>query len=271
MIIKINNLSKKINSHNKEKEILQNITFSLPKNKILTIVGETGSGKSTLAKIIGGFSIPTSGSINYNYQFFTYSKSKKKIKYKNLKIVREFSKITFQDSNLQFFKKNICDEIKFGFKNLGYKDEKLDQKVIEVFNFLEFPEKYKKTNPNNLSGGEQKKLLIAIIAFFPSKLLILDEPTANMDNYNRIEVLNFIKKILKKNKTIIIITHDLRNLSYSDYLLFLCKGKQISFNKCSSLLKNQQKLNNILLQSNLIQEKDLKKDILREINKLPWK
>lgn len=271
MIIKITNLSKKIKNKEEELYILNNINFFLPKNKILTICGETGSGKTTLARIIGGFLIQTSGSINYNYSFFSYADNKKKIKYKDLKEVRYFSKITFQDSNLQFFKQNIWSEISFGFKNLGYKDEKLERKTAEVFKFLEFPESYKKLNPNNLSGGEQKKLLIAIIAFFPSKLLILDEPTTNMDHYNRMEVLNFIKKILKKNKTIIMITHDLRNLKFSDYVLFLNHGEQISFEKISLLIKNKSKLNQILLDAKLIDKRDFKKDILEQIDKLPWK
>ncbi|BDV03428.1 MAG: ABC transporter ATP-binding protein [Candidatus Hepatoplasma scabrum] len=271
MIIKINNLNKIIKTKTEQKYILKDINFLLPKNKILAICGETGSGKTTLARIIGGFSIPTFGSINYNYAFFTNKTAQNKIKYKNLKAVRFFSKITFQDSNLQFFKQNVWDEIAFSFKNIGYKNDFLTKKIEEVFSFLDFPKNYKNLNPNNLSGGEQKKLLIAIIAFLPSKLLILDEPTASLDHHNRIEVLNFIKKISTKNKTIIMITHDLRNLYFSDYLLFLKEGKQITFTKSSILLKDQNNLNQVLFESSLIAKKDLKSDIFAKINKLPWK
>lgn len=178
------------------KIVLENINFSVKKGDFITIVGPNGSGKSTLIKGLLGLITPLKG----------------KISYPNIKknFIGYMPQITKVDSN---FPASVYEIVLSGCLNrLGkrpfYNNEEksIALKNIELLKINEIKDK----KFSDLSGGQRQKVLLARSLSSTSELLILDEPSNNLDYNSKLEIYEIIKKINKENKiTIILITHDL--------------------------------------------------------------
>lgn len=188
----------------KNKYILEDINLTISeKNEFITIVGHTGSGKSTLVQMMNALLVPTTGSVTVFENEITYKKQK------NLKRLRKNVGLVFQFPEYQLFEETVLKDVCFGPKN--YKLENPVAKAKEALSSVKiYEDKYEKS-PFRLSGGEKRKVAIAGILASEPNVLILDEPTVGLDPQTKKELLLLLKEI-NKEKTIIIITHDMNAL-----------------------------------------------------------
>ena len=171
------------------KKILDDITFKVHENEIVLICGPSGSGKTTLLEIISGLIIPQKGIINWKNK--TISARQR----------RWISGVVFQFPERYFLGTTVGKELKIGHKSLREKNIELVLKKVGLLgiNLTRAPEK--------LSGGEQRRLAVAVQLLRNPTLLLLDEPTAGLDWSIKNDVKNLIKNLKHKN-TIIIVTHE---------------------------------------------------------------
>ncbi len=212
MILRINDLIFKYNSIN----ILNNISFNVEKGEILAILGPNGVGKTTLLKCINSILKREKGDIQVSgCDTFTMSVTEiaKKISYVAQR--PDTGRLTAFDAILLGRRPHI----RWG---VSKKDIKKVDAVIKQLNLEHLSLKY----IDQMSGGEIQKISLARAFVQETDLLLLDEPTSNLDLKNQTEVLGFIKRVVKEHDVAAVITmHDLNTaLKYSDKYLFLQNG-----------------------------------------------
>ena len=217
----------------KNKYILEDINLTISeKNEFITIVGHTGSGKSTLVQMMNALLVPTTGSVTVFGNEITYKKQK------NLKRLRKNVGLVFQFPESQLFEETVLKDVCFGPKN--YKLENPVAKAKEALTSVKIYEgKYEKS-PFRLSGGEKRKVAIAGILASEPNVLILDEPTVGLDPQTKKELLLLLKEI-NKEKTVIIITHDMNALWEVSTRVIVLDDKKIVYDGDKyTLFKNEE-------------------------------
>jgi zinc transport system ATP-binding protein len=189
MTIKLENVSFKYENEN----VLENVSFSIKKNDFIAIIGPNGGGKTTLIKLIMGFIAPTKGKIKIKKEQIGYVPQ-------HLKIDRQFP-INVLDLVLTG---SIAKSPWFGFfpKNLKEKARELLDK-IELLD-------HQNSCFGSLSGGQMQKALIARALMSDPSILILDEPTANIDAESEKKILELLLE--NKNRTILMVTHHIETI-----------------------------------------------------------
>ncbi len=220
--------------YGKKKIILEDINLDLEEKTFLTIIGPNGAGKSSLLNVISGLKKVSFGEV---YVFG------KKLCRKNIVEVRKEIGYVAQnyliDKKLPFLVKDIISLGRFGklgfFKNLNYEDKII---IDEVISFLKIDSLTEKPI-GHLSGGEFQKVHIARVLVQQPKILILDEPTSNLDPKSQYELLDIIENIYKqKNITTICVTHILNHIqSCCNKIILLKNGKIISSGKPDEVLR----------------------------------
>ncbi len=200
-LIKFNNFHFRYKGN--DEYALKNINLELDSNRFILLAGETGSGKTTLIRCLNGL-IP---------QFYAgFYKGYVEISGKNTleTTISQLSNevgIVFQNPENQLIAMNVEHEIAFGLENLGIPREKIKEKIKEVVELTEIESIIDKA-PFEISGGEQQRVAIASILVLEPKVIVLDEPTANLDPLFAKKILNLLKKIqVEKKITIIISEH----------------------------------------------------------------
>ena len=203
-MIKIKDLSLKVDNLT----IFDGANIEIPKNKITILVGPNGVGKTTLLKLISEVIKPQKGTIEKNCKELFYLPQR--IKYPQGITLQEYIESSFYKQNWKWFLS---------------KEEK--QKIDEVLELLELTDK-KETLIDNLSSGELQKANIALGLVSNADVLLLDEPTSNMDLINQIKVLDIIKKLTQKGISSIIVLHDINlSSSYGEYFIGISKDRKI--------------------------------------------
>ena len=188
--------------------IFDGANIEIPKDKITILVGPNGVGKTTLLRLISEVIKPQKGTIEKNCKELFYLPQR--IKYPQGITLQEYIESSFYKQNWKWFLS---------------KEEK--QKINEVLELLELTDK-KETLIDNLSSGELQKANIALGLVSNADVLLLDEPTSNMDLINQIKVLDIIKKLTKKGITSIIVLHDINlSSSYGEYFVGISKVRKI--------------------------------------------
>jgi molybdopterin-binding protein len=177
---------------------LQDINLQIKKGETLTIMGPNGSGKTTTLRIMAGLDTPTTGEICFNGE---------KINDNNRKQVRNQATMVFQKTTL--FNATVYKNIVYGLKIRGVRKEEIDQRVNSALKAVKL-EGYEKRQAKKLSGGEQQRVALARALALNTPLLLLDEPTANLDP----ETVSIIEETIRRanhqfSTTIIIATHNL--------------------------------------------------------------
>ena len=186
-----------------EEYALNNINLKIESNKFILLAGETGSGKTSLIRCMNGL-IP---------QFYAgYYKGSVEISGKNTTetSISNLSKdigIVFQNPENQLIAMNVEHEIAFGLENLGISRDIIKERIEEVVKITEI-ENIMDRAPFEISGGEQQRVAIASILVLEPKVIVLDEPTANLDPFFAQKIITLLKKIqIEKKITVIISEH----------------------------------------------------------------
>ncbi len=169
--------------------ILKGINLELAPQQLGLIIGPSGSGKSTLLEILAGLAEPTKGSIAWGGEELTYLD------------LQELGGIVFQFPERHFCGKTVLEELRLGHPELGVTriKETLTEVGLEQISF--------DTDCNQLSGGQQRRLALAVQLIRQPNLLLLDEPTAGLDWSMRRQLAQLLRK-LKTHWTLLVVIHD---------------------------------------------------------------
>ncbi|MFD2211677.1 ABC transporter ATP-binding protein [Virgibacillus halophilus] len=203
-LVKINQLQLQFENHTNHKT-LSNISFEVAHGETLLLLGPSGSGKSTLTLCLNGlFPRELDGQMAGEILFDG--------KHAAAFFPGELSQlvgVVFQDPETQFCMMQVDDEIAFGLENIGTPPAEIGQKIDHALALVDMSA-YKTSTIASLSGGQKQKLALACILAMEPALLVLDEPTANLDPVATNEVLQIIKKLQQKtNCSLIVIEHHL--------------------------------------------------------------
>jgi len=218
--LNISNLNKSYIDNGEEIKVLSNFNLTLPDNKIVSLLGPSGSGKSTLLHLLALLDRSDSGEIifdNVNLSKLTdnqqtiYRRNEISIVYQNNNLISDFTAL----ENVSIA--NICKTNNKKNANL------LAEKLLLDFGLKERMNHF----PYQLSGGEQQRVAIARAVINDPKLIFADEPTGNLDYKNSELILNFLSKLKKSNRLILIATHNRDLANRTDLRLTLSNGSVI--------------------------------------------
>lgn len=215
--LEISNLSKSYFDNGEEIRILRNMNLTLADNQIVSLLGPSGSGKSTLLHLLSLLDKPDSGTILFNNQNISqinddqrtiYRRNSISIVYQNNNLISDLSAL----ENVAIA--NICktNDIKNAYR--------LAANILKDFGLKKRINHY----PYQLSGGEQQRVAIARAVINDPLLIFADEPTGNLDQKNSDLILNFLMKLKKTNRLILIATHNRVLADKTDLRLTLFNG-----------------------------------------------
>ncbi len=187
-----------------DQKALKNISFTIEEGTIALFTGHSGCGKSTLVRILNGL-IPHYYEGNLSGKYYLNNQDAK-----DFTTEEHFSRTgtLFQDAETQYFTLQVKTEIDFGMELRNYSEEKKSQKreqLITEFNL----KKVEDSNIFSLSEGEKQKVAMASVFAVDPKVIILDEPTANLDPHSTLELAKFLVSLKEKGYTIIVVDHRL--------------------------------------------------------------
>lgn len=239
-------------SYNKDRKIIDDVSFNVYENELLCIVGKNGAGKSTISKLMCGFMKNNGGEFIYdgkNINDYTIFQRSQIIGY------------VMQNPNQMISHTNIFDEVAFALKNLNLSSEEIKQRVFEVLKICGLYE-MRNWPICALSFGQKRRVTIASVLVMNTKILILDEPTAGQDFKHYTQIMEFLKHLTNHGITIIVITHDMHLLlEYADRCIVLSDGKKIGDDTPSKILSNDEIINNANLRRTSLHELSIKCDI----------
>ncbi|WP_457638830.1 energy-coupling factor ABC transporter ATP-binding protein [Persephonella sp.] len=218
-----------------KKPALKNISFSVKKGEKVVVLGINGSGKSTLLKIIDGLLFPEEGEYLYKGEKIT----EKKLKDRDFaKKFRKEVVLLFQSPDSMIFNPTVYDEIAFSLRQLEEKN--IDEKVkywAEKLGIIDLLDR----SPFELSGGEKQKVCLASLLVLEPQLLLLDEPTANLDPRSTGWLIDFLQQL---DTTVITTTHNLGLASeLGERSLVLSENHELVYDgSIENLLKDREKL-----------------------------
>ena len=201
---------------------LNDVSLDIENGSFVALVGETGSGKSTLVQHLNALILPDKGTI----QVDEFNIGPVKRKNKKLHDLRKHIGLIFQFPEYQLFEETVLKDVAFGPRNFGFKEEEAKEKAKEALKLVNIDESYYERTPFELSGGERRRVAIAGILALDPDILVLDEPTAGLDYQGSRDVMNLVKELNEKGKTIILVTHDMDIVyRYASRVLLLKEGK----------------------------------------------
>ncbi len=202
---------------------LENINFEAESGQLILVVGPSGSGKTTFLTIAGGLQTPTNGDVKINDSTINSLSKKQQTKLRLEKIG-----FVLQSYNLVPF---LTVEEQFKFVDKLKKQNLTEQRMHELLSDLGLLELLKKY-PNQLSGGQKQRVAIARALYTDPDYVLADEPTAALDTDRSMKVIELLRDLAhKRNKIIIVVTHDLRLKDMADKVYQIIDGKMTILEK----------------------------------------
>jgi len=197
--------------------ILKNINLTIHEGEFVAIMGDNGAGKTTLIKHFNGLLKPKKGRVlvdGLDTRQYTVARLSKLVG------------IVFQYPEKMFFCETVKDEIEFALKNFGFDPELRKKKIKNVITML-WLDGLEHRSPFTLSGGEQRRLALACVLAWDPKYIVLDEPTAGQDGFQREILVDIIRNLRLRNKTVVIVTHDVEFVAELKPRVVLMKSGEI--------------------------------------------
>ena len=203
-----------------EKHALKDICLEIPHGEFVGIIGHTGSGKSTLIQHLNGLIKGTSGAIYSNGENIYQDGY-------DMRALRSQVGLVFQYPEHQLFEIDVLTDVCFGPKNQGLSQQECEARALEALKLVGLKEKYYKSSPFELSGGQKRRVAIAGVLAMRPKVLVLDEPTAGLDPKGRDEILDQIAYLHKESDlTVILVSHSMEDIArYADRLIVMNSGE----------------------------------------------
>lgn len=173
---------------------LDSVSLEAKSGKIIVLIGVNGAGKTTLMRIIAGLEEPSMGSISFNGQSM------------NAKGLRKLATMVFQRTAM--FNRSVYDNVAFGLKVRGEEDQEIAEKVPQALHLVGLAN-FEKRKARKTSGGEQQRISLARAFLLNPRILLLDEPTANLDPNSAMIIERAITSRKREDEIIIIATHNL--------------------------------------------------------------
>lgn len=197
---------------------INNLSFDIEKGELVFLAGHSGAGKSTILKLIAGIEVASSG----NVIVAGTSLAKQSQNYRTF--IRQHIGFVFQDHKI-LFDRDVYANVRLPLEIAGkYSQTEINNRVLNALESVGLEHKFR-ARPEQLSGGEQQRLCIARAIVHQPKILLADEPTANLDRANALKILELFKKFHRAGVTIVISAHDESILSdYGKRILHLSHG-----------------------------------------------
>ena len=214
-IIEADNVS---HQYSRNVHALKRVSADLKRRECIAILGPNGAGKSTFGKCLARLIIPTSGKVKIFGQDVRRTPRKE--------IARRLG-ITFQNPDRQLFTQSVREECLFASRNFGIQAEEAEKALVSVAKALDIIGLMDRS-PVTLSHGEKKRIALASMLVHLPEALLLDEPVAGLDQWNRERVLDLLKDIHHAGVGMMLITHDLALVNHlATHVLFLRNGQKV--------------------------------------------
>ncbi|WP_277585677.1 ABC transporter ATP-binding protein [Psychrobacillus antarcticus] len=227
-MVQLNNIELVYNQRQaNNKLVLQNISLKLCQHEHIALVGNNGAGKSTLLKVIAGIVRPTSGQMYIREQLITKAAPEK--------LAQDVGFI-FQNPEEMFIEDSVRKEISFYLKSRKVDNYEIHvDELLKTFELVDIQDQ----DARLLSGGQQRRVSLAIGAAMRPKILLLDEPTANLDIATKQHVLTLLKELKKYVQTIVIATHDMELVAeWSSRVVVLSNGRILADDTSERIFQN---------------------------------
>ena len=213
--------------YTKGQQTLRNVSLSIDKGEMVSIVGRNGAGKSTFSKLICGFEDPDSGEVMFHG---------KDLLKENIRHRAKYIGYVMQNPNQMISKTMIYDEVALSLQKAGLPDAEIRQKVEDTLKICGlYP--FRNWPVSALSFGQKKRVTIASVLVQDPELIILDEPTAGQDFKHYTEIMEFLRKLNERGVTVVMITHDMRlMLEYTRRAVIFSDGQLIADRRASEVL-----------------------------------
>lgn len=198
-------------------QALNNISLGIHAGERVALIGANGSGKSTLQLHLNGILMPQVGQVRVGNLA---------LKPSNLTEIRNFVGLVFQNPEDQLFMSTVWEDVAFGPQNLGLRGTELKLRVVQSLAAVDLdPDLYGHRNPDRLSGGEKKRVAIAGVLAMQPQILILDEPSAQLDPRSRRLLIELLQSL---SQTLLVATHDLDlAMELCDRTVILNRGRVV--------------------------------------------
>lgn len=232
-IIQFRNVSFSYNAGELDFPALKNVELAIQPGTFVLICGATGCGKSTLFRALNGL-VPYFYEGTFSGQVFVNGKDTRLFTTRDLSL--EVG-LVFQNPENQLIAMNVERELAFGPENLGLQREKIIKQVEYALDLVGI-QHLKKKSPYELSGGEQQRVAIASVLALDPPVLVLDEPTANLDPQRAMEILTLLARLKQQGKTILIAEHRLELvLPLVDKMVVMANGQVAAEGSVAEVLK----------------------------------
>lgn len=232
-IIQFRNVSFSYNAGELDFPALKNVELAIQPGTFVLICGATGCGKSTLFRALNGL-VPYFYEGTFSGQVFVNGKDTRLFTTRDLSL--EVG-LVFQNPENQLIAMNVERELAFGPENLGLQREKIIKQVEYALDLVGI-QHLRKKSPYELSGGEQQRVAIASVLALDPPVLVLDEPTANLDPQRAMEILTLLARLKQQGKTILIAEHRLELvLPLVDKMVVMANGQVAAEGSVAEVLK----------------------------------
>ena len=232
---KIENVNYKYPLENKQ--VLKNINIEIKKGEFWAVIGKNGSGKTTFCNMLRRF-VPDFYKGELTGKITLEDKELKD--YSQKELVQKIG-FVFQNPFTQIsgVKDTVFEEIAYGLENLGVEKEEIISRVEKILKLLEI-EKLRDRNPYDLSGGQKQRVALASIIAMDPDILVIDEPTSQLDPKGTEDIFKIINLMANEGKTIILVEHKLELIAeYAQNIIVLDEGEIILSGKAEEVLNNK--------------------------------
>jgi cell division transport system ATP-binding protein len=181
-------------------KVLSDISLTINKGELVSVVGHSGAGKTTLIKMLLAEESPTEGVVSFN------SDDIHSLRGRDMTNYRRKVGVVFQDFRL-IPNKTAYENVAFAMEAAGRHDDEISEDVPHVLDLVDLKDKMHHF-PHQLSGGEQQRVAIARAIINRPEIIIADEPTGNLDPLNTYDIVQILKKINDLGTTVILTTHN---------------------------------------------------------------